>query len=124
MNDKLRKTLEARVRPFLDDDEQIDRVVVARRGNNPWVAAWSTMLRFPRIVAVTNKGIVVLQTRWLAKPTGVLARLPKGTRTGEPRFSMWAFAFPPLLPYRWIKVNGERLWILSGDVDEIPSQLW
>lgn len=121
MNDRVRAMLVGHAAPFASSGEVLQHVFQARRGENPWVAAWSTFLRFPRLIVATDQAILLLSTRWMGKPEAILARLPRTTRLGEPRFSGWAFLLPPLLDFRWIRVNGERLWVARRDVDEVRA---
>jgi hypothetical protein len=121
MNERMRDALLKQVAPFLNKGEIARHVLQARRGENPWVAAWSTIVRFPRIIVATDDAIILLSARWLGKPDSVIARLSRTTRLGEPQFSPWSLLFFPLLGFRWIRVNNERLWVPTADLDEVRS---
>jgi hypothetical protein len=121
VDERVKNILLKQAAPFLKEGEVVRHVFQARRGENPWVAAWSTMMRFPRLIVVTDTAILVLSTRWLGKPDSVMARLDRTTRLGEPQFSGWSLLFMPLLGFRWIRVNNERLWVRTGDLDEVRA---
>ncbi len=121
MNERVRAMLREQAAPFLMPGDMARHVVQARRGENPWVAAWSTIARFPRLIVATDTALLVLSTRWMGKPDAVIARLPRSTRLGEPQFSTWALLLGPLLWFRWIRVRGERLWVASGDADVVRA---
>ena len=121
MNDRVKQILVKQAAPFLKDGEVVRQIFQARRGDNPWVAAWSTIARFPRLIVATDGALLVLSTRWMGKPESVLARLPRTTRLGEPEFSPWSLLLLPLLFFRSLQLNGERLWVATGDLDELRA---
>jgi hypothetical protein len=121
MNERVRQILLKNVAPFLEEGEVARHVFQARRGENPYVAAWSTIARFPRLIVATDQSILLLSTRWFGKPESIIARADRGTRLGEPQFSPWSLLFLPLLSFRWIRVNNERLWVTTKDVDEVRA---
>jgi hypothetical protein len=121
MTERVKRILLTQAAPFLNRDEVVRHVFQARRGENPWVAAWSTIARFPRLLVATDDAIVVLSTRWFGKPESVVARLSRATRLGEPQFSAWGLVILPLLFHRWIRIDNERLWVAAGDVDEVRA---
>ncbi len=78
-----RDKLRANVQPFLEPGEQVLQVFPANSGMNPTGAAMFGMLGVllftkPKIVAVTDRGIVLLAaSRWSpSKPVAVEARGP------------------------------------------------
>jgi hypothetical protein len=123
MNEQFKQAWLQAVAPFLNQGEVARRVFVARRGEHPWVAAWSTIFGLPRVVVATDDAILVLsvdRSGLRSQVKSVVARLSRATRLGEPQFSPWALLLPPLLDYRWIRVNKERLWVRAGfDVKEV-----
>jgi len=121
MNERVRQILFQNVAPFLNEGEVARHLFQARRGENPYVAAWSTMLRFPRLIVATDDAILVLSTVWFGRPETIIARLDRSTRLGEPQFSPWSLLFLPLLSFRWIRVNNERLWVPTKDMDEVRA---
>jgi hypothetical protein len=101
----LRDNLRERVAPFLAPGEQIQQVFICQAGANPWVAGMFGLLGQSfvkrRIVAVTTHGVLVLGATFNGtKPTGVINRLPRGTRIG-PAKGVWA-------P---ISLGGEKNWV-------------
>lgn len=121
MNERVKKILVKQATPFLKEGEVARHVFQARRGENPWVAAWFTIVRFPRLVVATDDALVILSTRWFGRPESLIARLGRATRLGEPQFSPWALVFVPLLAFRWIRLNNERLWVSTRDLDEVRA---
>jgi len=88
----LREKLVERVQPYLEEGEQVEQVFTAQSGPNPywffltWIIAF--MVKY-RIVAVTNKNIVVLESAKTGyKPKALLAREPLATRLG-PMSGLW-----------------------------------
>jgi hypothetical protein len=121
MNERVKKILVNQATPFLNEGEVVRRAFQAWRAENPWVAAWSTLMTFPRLLVATDDAIVILSTRWFGRPDSVVARLSRATLLGHPQFSPWALVFSPLLFFRWIRVNNERLWVLTRDLDEVRA---
>lgn len=94
----LREKIAERTQPFLEPGEKLLVAFPAQAGMSPWmmgVGGALLMLLFvkPRIVAVTDRGIVVLGASKLAsgKPKEVVARGPY-TFLGEPS-GLW-YKFP------------------------------
>jgi hypothetical protein len=110
VNERIRQALVAQVNPLLHDDEAVTHVFQAARGENPWVAAWSTIFRFPRLVVVTDRAVLLIACKSLGRPESVVARLPRSTVLGPPEESLWTTIFPPLWGRQAIRVDGERLW--------------
>ena len=110
MNERIQQILIKQAKPFLSRGEEIRYIFQAARGENPWVAAWSTIVRFPRLIVVTDSAILVLSTTWFGKPNAVVARLDRSTRLGPPAPNPWTIVFPPLWGRQLIRVNNERLW--------------
>ena len=121
MNQRVRTILLKNVTPFLEEGEVARHVFHARRGENPYVAAWSTIARFPRLIVATDQSILVLSTQWFGRPDSIIARLSRETRLGEPQFTSWSLLFPPLLSFRWIRLNNERLWVATRDLEEVRA---
>jgi hypothetical protein len=120
MTDRVRQALISQATPFLTAGEQVRHIFQAARGENPWVGAWSTILRFPRLIVVTDTAIVVLSTRWMGKPDAVLVRLPRSTRLALSNPSIWPRLLVPLMGRQELRLNGERLWA-NISRDEIAS---
>ena len=79
----LRDKLRERVQPYLEPGEQVQQVFLASSGMNPTGAAMLgalgvMLLTKPKVVAVTDRGIVLLKASKLlpSKPTGLEARGP------------------------------------------------
>ncbi len=102
----LRDKLAERVTPLLEAGEQPQQVFLAQGGANPWLAnglglLGRALLAKPRIIAVTNRAIVVIEANFNGtKPTKVLARLPRSTRLGEVS-GLWSA----------INIGGEKLYV-------------
>jgi hypothetical protein len=60
VHDRLKQALITQVTPFLQDGETVTHMFQAARGENPWVGAWSTIVRFPRLVVVTKRAVLLL----------------------------------------------------------------
>jgi hypothetical protein len=110
----LRDNLRERVAPFLAPGEQIQQVFICQAGANPWVAGMFGLLGQSfvkrRIVAVTTHGVLVLGATFNGtKPTGIINRLPVGTRIGP--VSIWA-------P---INLGGEKNWSTPGSTRDIAG---
>jgi hypothetical protein len=114
MNERLRKAYALQVKPFLQADEELTHVFLAARGENPWVGAWSTIVRFPRQVVVTNRAVLLLSCKTLGRPDAVVARLPRETKLGPPESTIWTLLLTPLWGRQAIRVNGERLWAMTS----------
>ena len=90
-----RDVLSTRVAPFLEPGEIPRQTFPAQGGLNPWLASALGLvgalgLVKRRIVAVTDRDVVVLQANVNGtKPTKVLTRLPRHTRIG-PVKGVWA----------------------------------
>jgi hypothetical protein len=91
----LRDKLRTRVQPFLEPDEQVRQVFLAQSGMNPMVvplfgALIMLLATHPKIVVVTDRGIVVLKAGKLvpSKPKAVEARGPQVTL--GPVKGLWA----------------------------------
>ena len=103
----LREKLASRAQPFLEPGEQVQQIFPTQVGPNPWmipaIGPIIVMLVSKiRVIAVTDRGIVVLNSSKLsAKPTGLLQRLPRQTRLGPVEGKVWAK----------INVGGERHWV-------------
>jgi len=110
MNDRMRQTLITQVKPFLQGDESVKHIFQAARGENAWIAGWSTIVRFPRLIVITERAVLLLSTKSLGRPDGVLARLARSTPLGPPESNIWTTMFPPLWGRQAIRINGERLW--------------
>ncbi|GIF51000.1 hypothetical protein DFJ67_6481 [Asanoa ferruginea] len=99
----LRDKLIERTQPLLPG-EQIQQIFLAQSGVTPWASAFAgllgqTLLR-RRIVAVTDRSIVVLSTNFNGTaPNEVLRRLPRQTAIG-PAKGIWAR----------INVGDEKTW--------------
>ena len=75
-----------RITPLLEPGEQVTFAFTGQTGLNPawrWLSFWLIVANKPRIVAVTDRRIVVLsagQFRWMrTKPKAVLASVPRTT---------------------------------------------
>jgi hypothetical protein len=85
----LRDKLANRVTPMLEPGEQLQQVFLAQGGASPWIGnsfglIGLALLVKRRIVAVTDRGIVVFEANFNGtNPTKVLTRLPRGTRIGD-----------------------------------------
>lgn len=110
MIDRLRQALIEQVKPLLQGDEEVTHLFQGARGENPWVGGWSTIVRFPRLVVVTNRGVLLIACKSLGRPDSIVARLPRATPLGPPESNIWTTIFPPLWGRQAIRVNGERLW--------------
>ena len=90
-----REKLATRVQPFLESDERLLVAFPAQAGISPWMMGMGAiMLLFvkPRVVAITDKGIVVLTASKLSgRPKTLLMRGPY-TSLGEPK-GLW-YPFP------------------------------
>jgi hypothetical protein len=99
----LRDKLVARTQPLLPG-EQVQQVFLAQSGASPWLSGLAglfgqAMVR-RRIVAVTDRSIVVFATDWNGtKPQDVVRRLPRQTKIG-PAKGIWAR----------INVGDEKTW--------------
>jgi hypothetical protein len=67
MNDRIAQLRLTQAAPFLRQGEVGQHVFLVRRGEDPWVAAWSTIARLPRPVVATDQAILVLSTRWMGR---------------------------------------------------------
>lgn len=92
----LRDKLRERVQPFLQEGEQVEQVFLAQAGPNPWLfgavgALIMTLLVKRRIVAVTNRRILVLTAGKFTgtNPKGVLAELPRQSLLGPLEGKVW-----------------------------------
>lgn len=91
----LRDKLAARVTPMLEPGEQLQQVFLAQGGVSPWIGNSFGLIGLAamvkrRIVAVTDRGIVVLEANFNGtSPTKILARVPRGSRIGEVK-GIWA----------------------------------
>lgn len=110
MIDRLRQALIVQVKPLLQGDEEVTHLFQAARGENPWVGGWSTIARFPRLVVVTNRAVLLIACKSLGRPDRVVARMPRATPLGPPEANIWTTLFPPLWGRQAIRVDGERLW--------------
>lgn len=78
----LRDKLAGRAAPYLEPGEQIRYVFQAQEGASPWLVG--ALFQKYRIVAVTDRAIVVLGIPWMrSKPSRVVARLPRNTEIGK-----------------------------------------
>jgi hypothetical protein len=116
----LRDKLRERVQPLLEPGEQIQEVFLAQEGKS-WmlgVGFGLLLLLFakPRVVAVTDRGIVVFrQSKLTATPKQLLARLPRNTHFG-PVKRLWAK----------VTLNGKQIYVhrrFHGDVKRADAQL-
>jgi hypothetical protein len=95
----LRDKLTDRVTPLLEPGEQVQQIFLAQAGASPWLAnslglVGRAMFAKPRMVAVTDRAVVILQANFNGtSPTSVLARLPRSTRIG-PAKGVWAAVQP------------------------------
>ena len=101
MEEKLRGRVEQHVEP----GEAIEQVLLAQGGIPPSLSVFGgrlgTLLVHRRIVAVTDRAVLVLEADWNGtKPKRVLARLPRETRSG-PVNGAWAKT----------TLGGERLYV-------------
>jgi hypothetical protein len=86
---KFRNDLIERVNPYLERDEHVQRLFIGSTGPSPYlsisimIAVFSLLAR-SRIVAVTNRSIVVFSTRGFRanRPKAIIRRLPRQTRLG------------------------------------------
>ena len=90
-----REKLAERVPPYLEPGEQLLVAFPATTGPSPWLMALGTIFVFlikPRVIAVTDRGIVVLRgSRWSGvQPQEVLMRGPHA-QLGEPKGVWWPF---------------------------------
>jgi hypothetical protein len=91
----LRDKLATRVTPMLEPGEELQQVFLAQGGVSPWIGnsfglIGLAMLVKRRIIAVTDRAIVVLEANFNGtSPTKVLARVPRGTRIGDVK-GVWA----------------------------------
>lgn len=120
MNDRIRQALIAQVKPLLQADEEVTHIFQAARGENPWVGGWSTIVRFPRLIVVTNRAVLLIACKSLGRPDSIVARLPRSTPLGPPESTIWTSLFPPLMGRQAIRVNGERLWA-NTSVEELGA---
>ncbi len=110
MHERIRQALIAQVKSLLQGDEDVTHIFQAARGENPWVGGWSTIVRFPRLLVVTNRAVLLIACKSLGRPDSVVARLPRATPLGPPEANIWTTLIPPLWGRQAIRVNGERLW--------------
>jgi hypothetical protein len=100
----IRDKLRAQVTPLLEPGERIQQVFPAQSGTTPWIANSLGLLGQPlikrRVIAVTDRSVVVLGAGFGGTPTEVLHRLPAATRIG-PANGVWAT----------IHLAGERIWV-------------
>lgn len=93
----IREKLAERTQPFLEPGEQLRIAFPAQAGVSPWMlgAVGAIVMLFlvkPRVVAVTDRGIVVLSASKLSgRPKAVVQRGPY-TDLGEPS-GLW-YKFP------------------------------
>jgi hypothetical protein len=121
MNEALRKLVIKQITPFLRENELVRHLFFALRGENPWVAALTTVVRRARLIVATDEAILLLSSPNLSGQRELIARLSRATKLGEPLFTRWALLFWPLLSFRWIRVNNERLWVATRDIDEVRA---
>ncbi len=100
----LRDKLVERVQPMLEPGEQIQQVFMARGGPNPmWglLTAWVAFAAKYRIVAVTDRGVVVFKAGSFVptKPSVLLGRSPR--HVFGPVSGVWAKC----------TVGPEQLWV-------------
>jgi hypothetical protein len=110
MNERFKQAFITQVKPLLESGEEVTHIFQAARGENPWVGGWSTIVRFPRLVVVTDRAVLLIACKTLGRPDSVVARLPRSTPVGPPESVIWTALFPPLWGRQAIRVNGERLW--------------
>jgi hypothetical protein len=117
----LREKLSERVQPHLEPGETVQNIFLGQTGLNPYVAAnlglFGMLLGVKwRIIAVTDRAVLVFDANFGSKPKRLLARLPRGTRIG-PVTGVWAKT----------QLNGEKLYVhrrFHKDVeaaDGVPS---
>ncbi len=119
----LRDKLRERAQPFLEQGETIQQVFLAQTGPTPWLAGAIGALVYAflakyRVVVVTDRAIILLKSGAFmpAKPSEVLARLPRNTRLGPWQAKVWGK----------IDLNGERHWVhrrFRSDVDAADAAL-
>jgi hypothetical protein len=103
----LRDKLIERSRPYLEDGEDVEQVLLAQTGPTPWLTAVIGGLAMlltvkRRIIVVTDRAVVVLAASpWTGtKPTSVVERLPRQTRLG-PLSGVWAR----------LQLGGQKMWV-------------
>jgi hypothetical protein len=99
------KRLCKKVQGILEPDETAEQAFVVGLGHRTRKGSYSTF----RIVAVTDRSIVVLSRNNLTKPTGIVQRFPRATRIG-PVSGMMECTVTTL---------GEPLHVLRKDYDVV-----
>jgi hypothetical protein len=117
----LREKLTERVQPHLEPGEQVQNIFMGQTGLNPYVAAnlgaLGVLLGVKwRIIAVTDRAVLVFDSNFGSQPKRLAARLPRTTKIG-PVKGVWART----------QLNGEKLYVhrrFHKDVnaaDGVPS---
>ncbi|HLI16477.1 MAG TPA: hypothetical protein VKV23_10570 [Acidimicrobiales bacterium] len=116
----LREKLAARVQRFLEPGERVEHVFLAQSGPNPnltFLTFLTLLVTKFRIVAVTDRAIVVLRAGWRQTvPKGVLDRLPRTTQLGPATGALWS---------RLNLGDGRPTWVhrrFYGDVEAADAQ--
>jgi hypothetical protein len=82
-----------KVAPLLEPGEQPQASFPAQAGSSPWLTGQLGLLGMafakPRIIALTDRSIVVFQANAMGAPKKVLARLPRDTQI-DPLKGIWA----------------------------------
>lgn len=104
----LRDKLASRMQPLLQDGEQVQQVFMLQSGPSPYWMMLTNIVVFMnryRVVAVTDRGIVVASSPWYfsTKPKRALARLPRDIRLG-PVTGLWG---GPL----YVTPDGKKSWV-------------
>lgn len=104
----LREKLAERARPYLGAGEEVQQVFLAQSGPNPNFFALSALVYLAskyRIVAVTNRAIVVLAAKGFfrqSSPKQVLERLARETPLGPLSGALWSRVNLPCEKPSWV----------------------
>ncbi len=110
-----RDRLKRKVTPLLEPGETPQFVFIARAGSHTLLFSTTGLLGVflakPRVVAVTDRAIVVMQANLNGtSPTKVLARLPRKSQIG-PVKGLWAR----------INLDGTKLWVGKGWHEDVRA---
>ena len=117
----LRDKRRERTQPLLVPGEKIEEVFLAQEGRGWMLGLGGGLLLLlfakPRVVAVTDRAIVVFrQSKLTATPKELLARLPRHTHIGPVKGRIWAK----------VVLNGEQTYIhrrFHGDARRADAEL-